>query len=249
MSCTLLLVSRSIHDEVHPLLGLLRNKVQELFADTLHYNHFKSPSPEFLQYCPALRFVFDSTRSWIAFTFMTDLPEFIKPLIRDVIFAKGCLARLRDDLTGKWQLDSPQNQYWLHLLLNLPHLKTLGFEVSIKDNQLQPNTLAALRMGTDLLQERKIDVLHLFYREEQQYEFMPHARKPIRIETTPDSLKTKKELMQCSPQSDVSEMIQGFKIAEIRPWTLEHNQPWLSDERYGAHRQHVVRLMRVTRQA
>lgn len=231
------------------MLGVLSEKLQHFTANMLCSNFVKSVSQEFLGYDPSLSFVFDSTRSFFAFERISRLPEPLKPVVRTIIFTRGCLGRIQDG-PGLWQPHSPHEHYWLPVLKSLSSLKSLGVEVKIRENQLLANTLTALRVGTELLREGEINVLHLLYRAQQTHQSkrMGHGG-PIRLSLAPPRQDVDVS-SQSSPQIEVDEVIQGFDVKDIQPWTLDGNQPWLSDERGGgSHRQHIERLVRVTRQA
>jgi hypothetical protein len=248
LSCTLLLVSKRIHHEVYHVLRVLQNKLQSLIAEILNWSFGKSPRPKLVKHCPSLCFVFDSTRSWCAIALFSKLQEPLKPCVRSIVFAKGCLGR-QQGMNSGWQPESERGPSWLCVLRSLPGLKTLGVEVKINNSQLQPSTLAALRVGTELLQKRKINALYLLYRTQRvgELERTGHGG-PIRLALAPTAVQHQETSSQLSPQIQVDEVIQDFVVEDVRPWTLKGNQPWLSDERSGGYRQHIERLVQVTRQ-
>lgn len=195
VSCTLLTVSKRIYNEIYPLVERLRNTIQRLFACTLRWTSIESPSLEFLRYCPPLRLVFDSSCTYDRFMDIFTHHDSIKPLVRGMIFAKYCFGPpyMQLDRFERYPGSSARWQSWLAQIRGFPNLKTLGFEISYPQKQVNFSIHKLILVGTEFLRTRKIEVSYLFSRERQPLALGRIGRSEPTWNVTRDEVPTEDE--------------------------------------------------------
>jgi hypothetical protein len=221
----LLLVSKDISTEVQDFLRLYQpNRWHSMIESTIHLHRIVSPCPDFLDICSRSRFVFDDG-SPSALWFLHNMPECMKPCVRDVVITKSCLAGGRDNIDAWDQYGGTDSCQFIRVLQNgCTSLKTIAVEVPSGFTGTRPPYVYTSATGCilRLLHDKAVNSVRLLNRmavlEEPSFDKIVFA-KLNQSSDPPDTTATP----QPYGSPTTAAVLGGFDVLEesgasLRPW-------------------------------